>query len=134
MDTLYTVYVVLITVGVMKVVDGMMLSRVPTCVAPSQGLYPLTSLVVSVVLLTVVTMKVLNGLVWWWLKSVTATSHSTEKRSRPRARSNVRPKTPTDRGLTTRTVATQSMCTYKRKWHVPRFEWIEDQRDGVWID
>ena len=132
-DTLYTVYVVLITVGAVKVLDGMMISRVPTCVAPSQGLYPLTSSVVSVVLLTVVTMKVLNGLVWWWLKYVTATSHSTGKRSKTRARS-TGPLTPTDRRMETRTVATQSMCTYKWKWKKPEFKWIEGNGDGVWID
>ena len=133
MDTLYTVYVVLITVGAVKVLDGMMISRVPTCVAPSQGLYPLTGSVVSVVLLTVATMKVLNGLVLWWLKYVTATSHSTGKRSKTRARS-TGPLTPTDRRMETRTVATQSMCTYKWKWKKPEFKWIEGSGDGVWID
>ena len=128
-DTLYTVSVVLITVGAVKVMDGMMIAHRSTCVAPSEGLYPLSSSVVSVVLLTVVTMKVLNGLVWWLLMNMTATDGRSHGRSRITG-----PMTPTDRGMKTRTVATQSMCTYKRKRLTPIFEWIEDRRDGVWID
>ncbi len=35
----------------------------------------------------------------------------------------------------TRTVATQSMCTYRRKLATPRFEWIVPRgEDGAWID
>ena len=128
-DTLYIVSVVMFTVGAVKVMDGMMISHRPTCVAPSEGLYPLSSSVVGVVLLTVVTMKVLNGMVWWWLKSVTATDGRSHTGS-----CTTGSMTPTDRGMKTRTVATQSMCTYKRKRQTPRFEWIQDRRDGVWID
>ena len=35
----------------------------------------------------------------------------------------------------TRTVATQSMCTYRRKLATPRFEWIAPRgEDGAWVD
>ena len=38
-------------------------------------------------------------------------------------------------GPKTRTVTTQSMCTYKRKMATPRFEWIEQRgEDGAWSD
>ena len=63
--TSYTVSVVLITAGAMKVIDGMVIQRSPTCAAPSQSLYPMTSSTVGVVLLSVTILKVLNGLVVW---------------------------------------------------------------------
>ena len=35
--------------------------------------------------------------------------------------------------VSSRTVATQSMCTYRRKLTTPRFEWISPRNeDGVW--
>ena len=38
-------------------------------------------------------------------------------------------------GPKTRTVTTQSMCTYKRKMATPRFEWIEQRgEDEAWSD
>ena len=136
--TSYTVSVVLITVGVVKVLDGMMIPRLPTCAASSESLYPMTSSMVGVVLLTVVILKVLNGLVWWWSRYVTATSHITNRGSSTRARSRMSPHMTiefTDRRMTTRTVATQSMCTYRRKLATPVFEWIARMGDdGVWID
>ena len=37
--------------------------------------------------------------------------------------------------ITTRTVSTQGMCTYRRKLANPRFEWIAPRgEDGVWVD
>ena len=36
--------------------------------------------------------------------------------------------------VSVRTVATQSMCTYRRKLATPRFEWISPRHeDGVWV-
>ena len=71
--------------------------------------FSVTTYTVTVVLITVVISKGINVLPWL----------NPFRRTGPK----------------TRTVTTQSMCTYKRKMATPRFEWIEQRgEDGAWSD
>ena len=69
---------------------------------------------------------------WWWYVSL---GHGVQKprRNTTTPRSSNHPVSST-RMKRTRDVATQSMCTYRRWWVHPRFDYIVPQRlDGAWV-